>query len=59
MCIVVVVRDSSVVKATGYGPGIVPGGGEIFWLSTPALWPTQPPVRYVLGLIAGGKAAGA
>jgi len=44
---------SSVGIVTDYGldgPGSNPGGDEIFRLSSPALGPTQPPVRWVLGL---------
>ena len=29
------------------GPGLNPGGDEIFRPSRPALWPTQPPVKWV------------
>ena len=44
---------SSVSIATDYpldGPGLNPGGDEIFRLSRPALGPTQPPVQWVPGL---------
>jgi len=45
--------DSSVGITTDYGlegPGSNPGGNEIFRLSRPALWHTQPPVKWVPGL---------
>ena len=44
---------SSAGIATGYGldgPGSNPGGDEIYRPSTPALGPTQPPVKRVPGL---------
>ena len=47
---------SSVGTATDYGldgPGSNPGGDEIFRPSRPALGPTQPPVKSVLGLSQG------
>ena len=47
---------SSVGIATDYGldgPGLNPGGDEIFRPSTPALGPTQPPVQWLPGLSQG------
>ena len=47
---------SSVGIATDYGldgPGSNPSGDEISRPSRPALWPTQPPVQWVLGLCRG------
>jgi len=44
---------SSVSIATDYGldgPGSNPGGDEIFRPSRPALGPTQPPIKWLLGL---------
>ena len=49
---------SSVGIVTDYGldgPGLNPGGDEIFRPSTPALMPTQPPVKWVPGLSRGVK----
>ena len=46
----------SVGIATDYGmngPGSNPGGDEIFRPFRPALGPTQPPVKWVLGLPRG------
>ena len=55
---------SSVGIVTDYGlegPGSNPGGDEIFRPSRPALGPTQPPAKWVLGLSRGkvrpGRAA--
>jgi len=50
------VLGSSVGIATDYGldsPGSNPGGDEIFRPFTPALGPTQPPVKWVPGLSRG------
>ena len=50
------VRDSSVGIATDYGldgSGSNPGGDEICRSSRPALGPTQPPIKWVLGLSRG------
>ena len=47
---------SSVCIATDYGldgPGSNPGGDEVFSPSRPALGPTQPPAKWVLGLSRG------
>jgi len=47
---------SSVNIVTDYGldgPGLNPGGDEIFRLSRPALGPNQPPVKWVTGLSRG------
>jgi len=46
----------SVGIATDYGldgPGSDPGGDENFRLSRTAVWPTQPPVKWVPGLSRG------
>ena len=50
------VPGSSVGIATDYGldgPGSNPDGDEIFRPSRPALWPTQPPVKWVPSLSRG------
>ena len=53
---------SSVGIATDYGldgPGSNPCVDEIFRPSRSALGPTEPPVKWVLGLFRGQRAAGA
>jgi len=52
---------SSVVIATDYGldgSGSNPGGDEIFRPSSPALGPTQPPLKWVPGLSRGKERMG-
>jgi hypothetical protein len=61
--VVVVGPGSSVGIATRYGldgPGIESQWGRVFLHpSTPTVGPTQPPVKWVLFLFPGVKAAGA
>ena len=56
-------RGSSVAIATRYGlvsPAIESRWGRGFLHPfRPTLGPTQPPIQWVLGVFAGGKAAGA
>jgi hypothetical protein len=54
-------RDRAVGRATSYrldGPGKDPNRGEIFRTLSERLGPTQPPIKWVLGLFTGDKAAG-
>jgi len=56
VCVCVCGPGSSVGIWTDYGldgPGSNPGGDEIFRPSKPVLGPTQPPVKWVLGLSGG------
>ena len=65
LCIIIIIiiiiiiqsgPGSSVGIATDYGLdglGSNPGGDEIFRTSRPVLGPTQPPVKWVLGLSRG------
>ena len=56
MCVCVCGPGSSVGIANDNGldgPGSNPGGDEIFRPSRPALWPTQPPVKWVQVLSRG------
>ena len=58
MCVCVSGPGSSDGIATDYGldgPGSNPGGDEIFRPARPALWPTQPPVKWVSNLSRGVK----
>jgi len=54
--LIMIWAGSSVGIVTDYGldvSGSNPGGDEIFRPSRPALGPTQPPVKWILGLSRG------